>query len=664
GYQTMPISYPKMIRARCYGGCPVETGGPVRLRFVDRTGPNRTVGNTNIQRKLFKYAQKKEAEAVDQLRSFGIPSEELESLWLEQKAAELSPRAHASAHLKKELEKVLKLQTEIKQLEASIKTARASIKKMRFPPSDTLFYLAELEQTHTTLKKKAEQLYDSLNIPQNHPTLANVPLEYLHTLLLARDTKIAIRSKAIATFQEYAQIDQAVGGVQEALGTKAHQQTRQAITKRRPALLNLIRKYNQFCASLETSHRPEYKLPVPKPLPENLGSLRDAEMSGLWQDVWISNSCAPPRWLTDDKASKGIRALLTLQRCAEERVRLAKESKNLCSWFRDELYTLLALRQDCSFIKYQALLQLRIEDHLLLADQWSTPFVNKQAFQEQVAIVYQRLRLSQLALRALPTFAAPLPCTTNKDETSAMLSNLDEVGEESGREESECEDLDQGDVEKSEEPVEERWDAEVTGEALALADLQGSDMEDSDDEDGQLKLHWQLLETLSLDCMITASIRNWIFPKLQGGWESYRTVKSTSTARQGHKFRTPEFERLANPKALLDDDCVNGGALLLRETFGDADSDCAILSTFAIPKLLQTSSWTEDAWRITRSSEYWAKSTWLIPIHSRIMQHWALAVVKAKTRQVLLFDSLGSRSFLDEWLPKLQVVVTRLVEMA
>ncbi|KAL0062018.1 hypothetical protein AAF712_011096 [Marasmius tenuissimus] len=667
-------------------GCVLDRSLNIRERriwLLDRqcdaiAEDHRRALGTTIQRKLIKFVQKKEAEAVRQLRSSGLPAEELRELWAEQKIVQSSAHSLAPARLKKELEKVLKLQAEIEQLQASIDATRLAIKKMRFPPSDALFLLAELERNHTALKKKADQLYDSLNIPQNHPRLAKVPLEYLHTLLLARDTKIAIRTKAIGAFQEYAQIDQAVGGAQEALGTKAHQQTRKAITKRTPALENLIKKYNQYCAYLETSYKPDYQLPVPKPLPTKISVLRDADISHLWEDVWVSSSSPPPRWLTDDTVRKGIRALLTLDRCAEERLRLVKEAKNLCGWFREELHALLALSRDHSVGKYRTLIKLRLQDHLLLADEWGTSFIGKEVFEAQVIAVRQELQVPQqaevrrpeLAFRASPLFQEPSPHDPDVDEdVDGRLYMGDDMAAADEMNEP---------VEPMDEPREllesdeEGFEVEVpdfpnlSEEALALADLQASDSENSDDEDsdGQLRLQWQLPDKLGIDCTVATAIKSWQFGTLEGGWWSFRMVRSTTTPRQRHKFTARELNILAEPRARLNEDCLNGSALLLRETFGDRNSNCAVLSTFVIPELLRTSSWTDCAWRVSLPSEYWSKSTWLVPIHSRTMEHWALAIAKGDTRELLLFDSFASKDFLTEWLPKVQVTVSQLVLMA
>lgn len=84
-----------------------------------------------------------------------------------------------------------------------------------------------------------------------------------------------------------------------------HQRTRQAITARKPALMRAIRTFNKYCAKLEDLHKPSWAIPLPEPLPVNLGALRDR--SDLMEDVWISREKdSMPRWLEDLDVRNGM----------------------------------------------------------------------------------------------------------------------------------------------------------------------------------------------------------------------------------------------------------------------------------------------------------------------------------------------------------------------
>jgi len=112
--------------------------------------------------------------------------------------------------------------------------------------------------------------------------------------------------------------------------------------------MNAIKKFNGYCARLEELYDPAYKTPLPLPLPTKLANLR--EDSNLMEDVWITPaSDDPPRWLEDADVRSGIRAMLKVDRCLEERRRLGCEADNLCRWFGRELSAIeLALRTPSS----------------------------------------------------------------------------------------------------------------------------------------------------------------------------------------------------------------------------------------------------------------------------------------------------------------------------
>ncbi|EDR09026.1 uncharacterized protein LACBIDRAFT_296736 [Laccaria bicolor S238N-H82] len=215
---------------------------------------------------------------------------------------------NAPAHLKKELDAVLKLQTTI-------------------------------DTTDDCLKEKVEQLYASLNIQDSFPELEDIDLDFVKLLVLARDLKINICKRAIGSFFEWDRLDQAAGGRQHAIGTKIHQNTRNAIAKHKPALLRAIRKFNNYCEQLAAMYRPDWELPLPDALPVKLNDLRNSPL--LMEDIWITRTALEvPRWLEEVEVRVGIRAMLKLNHCLEEHRRLGVEADNLCHWFGQELLAL------------------------------------------------------------------------------------------------------------------------------------------------------------------------------------------------------------------------------------------------------------------------------------------------------------------------------------
>lgn len=125
--------------------------------------------------------------------------------------------ADAPARLKKELDTVLVLQGDLDAVDRTIERTKATIKKS-VPGSESSVMIDSLERTHERLKDKVEALYASLNVHSSFPELANVDLEFVRTLLMARDLKINIRKRAVGSFFEWERLDQAVGGRAQTLG--------------------------------------------------------------------------------------------------------------------------------------------------------------------------------------------------------------------------------------------------------------------------------------------------------------------------------------------------------------------------------------------------------------------------------------------------------------
>src|ERR1700761_9288931 len=161
-----------------------------------------------------------------------------------------------------------------------------------------------------------------------------------------------IRRRAVGSFFEWETLDRAVSGRREPLGactrcvtfgffiymhtgTKLYQATRHAITRRQPALLKSINKFNNYCAEFERLRPPNCQIPVPRPLPTQLSELRDDP--ALHEDVWVTPSEGHiPRWLDDEDVRQGIQSIHVVDRCMEEDHRLGLEQVNMREWLEQE----------------------------------------------------------------------------------------------------------------------------------------------------------------------------------------------------------------------------------------------------------------------------------------------------------------------------------------
>lgn len=112
---------------------------------------------------------------------------------------------------------MLALQADLDSSNKVLQLARTTIERGNATPS-ILDALASLERGHARLMTKAEALYSSLNVHDHFPELSNVSLDFVRTLLMARDLKINIRKRAIGSFLEWDKLDRAVGGKGKPLG--------------------------------------------------------------------------------------------------------------------------------------------------------------------------------------------------------------------------------------------------------------------------------------------------------------------------------------------------------------------------------------------------------------------------------------------------------------
>ena len=112
---------------------------------------------------------------------------------------------------------VLNLQDDLEEVEKAIQSAKTSLASSSAPKASNKI-LQVLQATHLELTRNVEALYASLNIHSSYPSLDGVNLEFVRTLLMARDLKINIRKRAIGSFFEWDRLDQAVGGRSQPLG--------------------------------------------------------------------------------------------------------------------------------------------------------------------------------------------------------------------------------------------------------------------------------------------------------------------------------------------------------------------------------------------------------------------------------------------------------------
>ena len=108
--------------------------------------------------------------------------------------------------------------------------------------------------------------------------------------------------------------------------------------------MTAIHKFNKYCEIMEEQYEPDWEFPLPARLPTKLDTLR--EDPSLHMDGWVTRiSTTIPRWLKDPDVRRGIRAVLSKDRCVEERRRLGREADNMLQWYGFQLAAVeLAIR--------------------------------------------------------------------------------------------------------------------------------------------------------------------------------------------------------------------------------------------------------------------------------------------------------------------------------
>ncbi|OJT12711.1 hypothetical protein TRAPUB_10739 [Trametes pubescens] len=610
-----------------------------RIWLLDRHAEAINIGARNelgnwIRSRLRHGVEGKTLAANTELGELGVSVGELRIQWEAQRKAQLSLRQHAPARLKKELDAVLNLQVELDAVEVSLGRLQTMVGTDEDHPI-VHDYIASLKRTHTRTIQKVESLYSSLNVPQDFPELQGLPLEFVRILLMARDLKINIRKRAIGSFFEWDKLNRAAGGRDQPLGTKLHQQTQKAISKRTPALITAIRKFNKYCDELEALYEDDWGFPLPQALPTELGALRDEP--DLLADVWISPVASnTPKWLEDSATRQGIRAMLTLDRCREERRRLGNEADNLCRWYGRELSGVeLALRSP-NFAEISFLLRQRKEELLLLQMLWRTPLVSALRFQfhtEEAVRIARHLSGSgdprPIRWVHVPSFEEQMEATDGLYDPDSSAADEETVLAHDALDELFAYD-DPDPADSAAVTPSPRGSAATVSEAVMLK-------------------RTLVLSDDSPEDMLVA-VENPL-PEASSPLVSQHTDRTLPATPHAIRFIIPakDLQRLQRPCAQLSDDCINTGAQVLLRHIGTGSilgGDLAILST-RVMSMHRAEADDNSIWRDCYNTEFWRKNVWIIPIHHLVPSpHWTVAIVYMKEQQIAYFDSFASQ---DRW---------------
>ncbi|KAI1784327.1 hypothetical protein LXA43DRAFT_901841 [Ganoderma leucocontextum] len=553
-----------------------------------------------------------------------VPVRELREQWAEQRKAQLSVR-NRTYLLKRELDAVLTLQTELNQIDDFIQQVQKALAKDTTNPEAHNF-LSQLRQGHQDTIGKVEGLYASLNVADTFPEIQGLPLDFIRTLLLARDLKINIRKRATGSFFEWDKLDRAAGvilfllwhvaDVRMSSGTKLHQQTRKAIAKRTPALITAIRKFNNYCDALTEQYQPAWEFPLPTRLPTTLNELR--EDSSLLADVWVTR-VAPtiPRWLKEVEVRQGIRAILIKDRCLEERRRLGSEADNMCRWYGLELAAVELAIRDPKNTDILFLLQQEKEKLLLLQFQWRTTLVSDLRLKSQVSEATRLARKLSGAAEPLPLHWVHVGFQDEFDDDPPGTTSAEQFDEET------C----------------------LVHDALEFI----YDRDDTENRETEQEFAGSTPSTMPLipcsppeSCTVPATIGH---PRLV--------------------FDRATLDRLHRRDAWLNDECIDLGSQVLLRHLGTTATrgTPALFSCYT----LSTHRKSDDAslWRVCgHVARFGGNNIWLIPIHRPEQYHWTLAIIYWRKQRIAYFDSFGGKSAFESDVKDIFILLHRLHRLA
>ncbi len=125
---------------------------------------------------------------------------------------------------------MLNLQATLEMVKLAIQNTHLDLAKGSSLDGDTSTNLDTLKRAHSRLQNKVEALYTSLNVT-DLSLAKGIGLNALCLLILAQDLKINICKCTVGVFLELEWLNQVLGGQENTLRTRMHQQARGSISK-------------------------------------------------------------------------------------------------------------------------------------------------------------------------------------------------------------------------------------------------------------------------------------------------------------------------------------------------------------------------------------------------------------------------------------------------
>ncbi|THU87648.1 hypothetical protein K435DRAFT_681343, partial [Dendrothele bispora CBS 962.96] len=284
-------------------------------------------------------------QAESDLRESGQEISFLKSQWDDQVKYQTQPLPRQKKNAAKAaVQEALRLNNALDTLEAKISDLEAVILSRASEQYQTVAAHDELQKARQSRDEMRKRLFDkekALGITEKRQ-LRNLKNDaFLTKRLNARALKERLRQKLISRKFEYARLKRSYRKQKTGMYKSIYSYHEKRVDRSENVLSTLATKYNTLCdemAVLVAKRKAPKNALVPRKIDK--ASLFDLDVDEeIWQDFGLGDDKdeeVPPPWMADERVREGIRAMLELDRCQEERARLRMQRRALQEWFVEE----------------------------------------------------------------------------------------------------------------------------------------------------------------------------------------------------------------------------------------------------------------------------------------------------------------------------------------
>ncbi|KAJ7083571.1 hypothetical protein C8R44DRAFT_894457 [Mycena epipterygia] len=298
----------------------------------------------------------KRQEAKKVLTDCGKPIAVLREQWALQVATQTKPLPRRT---KKRGEQAVNA---VMLLRAAAKTRQAQVRELQEiyleaveadDPDAVMFQVQFnfVSEALTKLLEKLRQKEAALGVTENQALKTLATSQYICLRMNAHALKRRLRDRLHTRKFELGKLERSFRRLVN--DQKLYSHTESAVKRREPTISKANSEYNKLCRQSSPWRNSASANP-------DVGLDEDDGQPGR----------APPLWLADEKVRVGIKAMLEVDRCDEEDLRLRRERRALQVWFAEEWATVnLAIKQtDSNEDKYQ--LNLLCDNLVRLCATW------------------------------------------------------------------------------------------------------------------------------------------------------------------------------------------------------------------------------------------------------------------------------------------------------